>query len=570
MRPPCLTARTAAIAVALLLLASGASAAPAADAAAQRRAAAERLLKGDRKGALEAARAALGVDPNDVEAHVLYQDASRGEIAPAILLADYRARAAKSPGPESGFLVSRLLPPGEAEKVLRERLAADPKAYWAQVGLAAVLTRSGKGGDAEAAALAALALREGDADAAGRAGGQCAEAHRFPAAEACYRKAAAAAPKATEHRVGLAHALLRQGKLDEAKATADALVREAPQDRVVLGLAAAVFRERGALAEAEAAYQRLLAADPADMDALLHLSTTRARRVVLEAEAASKELKPEALDPALRDLRKVVKALPERADAQVALGFVAETASKADEALAAYREAARLDPLGPDAFSAAGGILLAKGLIDDGLKEYRKALDRDPKNAEALFGIGHAFDMQGKVKEATDAFQALLKAYPDHARGWHALGLDQDAAGRPAEAVASLKRAADLDPKVGAFLRDLGEIYFAQKKYDSGAAAHEAAVKIDPKDVAAWGGLARCRSQMKKWEEAAAAYEKCAELDAEEPDYRLALGIICQEYLKQYQKALDAYAKYLALGGDAPAVEKWVQDCQAEVAKTKK
>ncbi|MCK6482166.1 MAG: hypothetical protein L6R43_19065, partial [Planctomycetes bacterium] len=127
-------APSALLALSLLLPAAPAPAAPApaADPAAMD-AVRDLLRAGDRAKALEGARALLAADGAVVEAHVLYQDAARGQVPRPILIKEYESRMAKSPGGDSSFLLARLQSPVEAEKTLKEGLKGDAKSYWIQV-----------------------------------------------------------------------------------------------------------------------------------------------------------------------------------------------------------------------------------------------------------------------------------------------------------------------------------------------------------------------------------------------------------------------------------------------------
>jgi tetratricopeptide (TPR) repeat protein len=176
----------------------------------------EHLRKGDRVQALAAARVALTDAPDDVECNLLYQDAARGQLPVNMLQNEYKGRWEKAKGGDSACLYARLLAPAEGEKILNEALKADPKSYWGLVGLAEAQARIGRAPQAEASALAALELRPGNPSAATRAGDQCSAARRYPAAEACYRKAVEASPEDANARLGLGLALLRQGRADEA------------------------------------------------------------------------------------------------------------------------------------------------------------------------------------------------------------------------------------------------------------------------------------------------------------------------------------------------------------------
>jgi len=533
------------------------------------------LRAGNRAGALEGARAVVAAAPRDVEAHVLYQDAARGQVPVQALVTEYQGRSSREPGGDSAFLLSRLQPPAEAEKTLLAAQKAEPKSYWVQVGLSAALARQGKAPAAEAAALAALELRSGDARAAARAGAQCAEARRYRAAEECYRKAVAAAPGAPWAVLGHAHCLLRLKRLDEAGAALASLSPpggpggEKPDPSRLL-LSAALAAERKDAAGAEKTLVEVMRLSPGDMDAQVQLSLLRLRRIEGAAKEAGKKVGASEVASDLAALLKCALGLPERGDVRYALGYAREISGDSDGALAEYRQATNLDPLDGDSIAALGAVLLGKGLLDEAAREFTRALDRNPDDGVLLASLAYVFDQQGKSKEAQDAYQRLVKNEPENARAWHGLGLALCAAGKEKEALAPLQKAVDLAPAVPRFQRDLAEALFLGRNWSRAEDILAKVVVMDPKDDLGWDALGRARGQQRKYAEAVAAYEKVAELRDKDPDIRLLLGAYCHEFLKDYEKAISHYNKYLALGGDAADVEDWIAECQAEIDRKKK
>jgi tetratricopeptide (TPR) repeat protein len=551
-------------AAALLLAAPlGAAASPAPGADEIR----EHLRRGDRAKALEVARATLQAAPDDVEVHLLYQDASRGQLPGPQLTEEYRARREAQPGAEATFLWARTLPPAEAEKELRQASTKEPKSYWLHLGLASALARLGKGAAAEQSALAALELRPSDAAAALRAGDQCAAARRFSAAEACYRRSAEGGAAGPPARLGLAHALIRLGRLDDAAAVLAELRAGGPADPRVLLLDAALAAERGDAAGAEKALVQVTTVDPKDHDAAVQLALLRLRAADAAAAAAGKPVEKKAVAGEVAALEKAVAALPDRADVRYALGFAREITGDADAALEEYREATRLDPLDGASYAAVGALLVAKGALEDAAAEFQKSVDRDTDDPGALLQLAVVLDLQGRTKEATAAYQKVVKMQPGNARAHHALGLALEGAGRSQEALPAFVKAADLSPKTGRFQRDLGEAYHQRKAFDKAEAALVKAVEIDPKDDLAWMALGRTRTQTRKYEKGAEAYERAAELRPKDKELQILLGAYHHEFLKNHERAILHYNKYVQLGGESGDVEDWIAEAEAEVER---
>ena len=530
----------------------------------------EHLRKGDRSKALEAARAALSDSPDDVEANLLYQDAARGQLPVNMVQGEYKARWEKQKGGDSACLYARLLPPAEGEKLLADALKAEPKSYWALVAMAETQTRLGKVALAEASALGALEQRPGDADAATRAGDQCAAARRYASAEACFRKAVAAAPSSANARLGLGLALLRLGKADEALAAVQELRSVSKPDPRVLLFEAAVAAEKGSAADAEKLLTQVMTLSPGDVDAGLQLALLRLRRADAIPRPPGKGVDKRSVAADVAVLEKAAVTFPERAEFRYALGFAHEITGDLDGAIEDYREASRLDPLDGDVLTAIGAIFVSRGQMEEAGREFMNALDRNPEDGSAMFQLGFVLDQQGKPKESAAIYQKLVKLRPADARGWNALGCALGALNRPKEAVAPLQKAAELSPSTARYLRDLGEAQYENKGWTAAEASLLKATELDPKDDTAWTGLARVRTQLKKFAPAAEAYEKAAELRPKDADLQILLGAYYQELLKDPEKALVHYNKYLSLGGDAADVQEWMDEAQAEIDRKKK
>ncbi len=529
------------------------------------------LRRGDRARALEAARSARDAFPDDVESHLLFEDAARGQLPVAMLQTEYKARFDQKKTGDAAFLYGRLLAPADGERVLAEAVRSDPKGYWTQVGMAEVEARLGKAVPAETAALAALDLRPGDPGAAVRAGSQCALAHRYASAEACFRKALDTSPADGNARLGLAHAILRQGRAEEASTALQEIRGAGNPDPRVLLLDAAIAAEKGDLPGAEKALVQATTLHPDDLDAAMQLALLRLRRADAVPRPPGKAVDAKRVAEEVAQLQKGAAAFPDRAEFRYALGYAREITGDPDKAIEDYREASRLDPLDGDVITAIGAILVGKGQLEEAGKEFQHALDRNPDDTGSLFQLGYILDQQGKPKESVPLYQKLVKLLPADARGWHALGAALDCLpGRLREALAAFQKAVDLDPSKARNFRDLGEVQFELKGFQAAEKSLAKAAEMDPKDDLTWMGLARTRTQLQKYKEGADAYEKAAELRPKDKDVQILLGAYYHEYLKDYEKAILHYDKYIALGGDASDVSDWRDEAQAELDKKNK
>jgi tetratricopeptide (TPR) repeat protein len=132
----------------------------------------------------------------------------------------------------------------------------------------------------------------------------------------------------------------------------------------------------------------------------------------------------------------------------------------------------------------------------------------------------------GRVDEAERAYKSLAQANPDLG-GPHAnLGVIYRQSGKLNESASELEQAVKLNPRQPIFLNQLGVTYRQQGQFAKARDAYQRAIALDPGYAAA----------------------------------ALNLGILYDLYLGDTQRALEQYARYLALTPSDATVTKWVAD----------
>jgi Flp pilus assembly protein TadD len=162
----------------------------------------------------------------------------------------------------------------------------------------------------------------------------------------------------------------------------------------------------GQLTAAEAAYDRLLDADPRRVDARLGRAYVRAFQRDFEKAQA--------------DFREVLAADTSNVGALSGLGYALAWSGAYAEAEQQFRRALELAPGQPDAVKGLAYVALWRG---DGPEAARRfeAISRDaPPSAEVQVGLGQSLVATGRHREAREAFAralALEPGRPDALRG---------------------------------------------------------------------------------------------------------------------------------------------------------
>lgn len=156
---------------------------------------------------------------------------------------------------------------------------------------------------------------------------------------------------------------------------------------------------RGALAEAEECYRRVLAADPEKTEAL-HLLGLIAHAV--GNSTAAMEL-----------IEKAIARAPRHPVFHNNLGNALLSLRRPGEAVSAFMRALELRPDFAECHNNLGLALSAQGRIADALASYGRALELKPGFSEFLVNLGNAYTMLGDSAKSEEAYRAAIRADPD-------------------------------------------------------------------------------------------------------------------------------------------------------------
>jgi len=288
----------------------------------------------------------------------------------------------------------------------------------------------------------------------------------------------------------------------------------------------------GRLAEADALYRRVLAANPRHVDAL-HLAGVIAAQSGRHAEA-------EAL------IGRAVALSPDFALAHFNHGNALRVLGRHADALAAYQRAVRFNPRHAAAHNNLGAAQRAVGRSEAALGAYRQALALQPHYPEAHYNLGVALAELGRHDAALAAYRDAVAQQPDYADAFINQGLALQALKRHGEALGAFQRAVALRPQqadahvaLGAALQELG-------RHDDALAAYRHALELDPEAADAWVRLGVTLQALGQPEEAAAAYRSALARKPESVEALVSLAVALQE-LGEAAEAMASVERALAL-----------------------
>jgi tetratricopeptide (TPR) repeat protein len=367
---------------------------------------AHRARAGDQPGALEAAEAALVLDPKNVEARLrkaqILVDIGYHESAPESLEAGrmlVEGLLAEAPANGEALLLKAKIAVAKldaetAVEAVRAALDARPKWAEAHLTLASALTIRGDktGGRAEAARAVEL-------------DGSLIEARRLLAQlhaslgehEYAVEQGRIYLRRRSDHaetRLLVAESLVRIGRREEALEELEKIsaAGETPDLLFAKGrlhqLAGELEKAHALLSEANEARPQ----HPEILRALLHLD----RRMGRMAESVSRINAALAVAPDDPELQRL-KATLALAEGDGALAQVS------------LEKAIELDPSNLEAYQQLAALLQSSGRLDEALELYRTALKQRPDSAELHLFVGVLYEMSGKIGQAAAEYEKAVR-----------------------------------------------------------------------------------------------------------------------------------------------------------------
>ena len=300
---------------------------------------------------------------------------------------------------------------------------------------------------------------------------------------------------------------------------------------------AVAFHRAGNAAEAEAVYRRVLAAEPANYDALHLLGVLRVQlgdaeqAAQLFAEALA--VKPGAVATRLH-MAEVLSGLGRKADALQAC----------DIALAQDADIA-------EAHLLRANIMWDTGRAEEAAAGFDRAIALKPDHALALFNRAQFLQAVGREDEALADCERALALKPDIAEAHHMRGVILQEKKRHEDALASFDNAV-------AYLPDLVQSHHGRTgalaalgRFDEALASSDRALALDPTNAFAHNNRAAVLRQMNRFEEALDGFNRAIALDPGLADAYFNRGGPLYK-LGRLEEAYADSAKALALKPDYP------------------
>ncbi len=281
-------------------------------------------------------------------------------------------------------------------------------------------------------------------------------------------------------------------------ATATAVPQPKSFDAAALLAEAMAWHQAGRLADAERAYNQILAFEPAQCDCL-HLLGVILRQRGMPAQAVAQ------IDLSLARNSNNAAAWNNRGTALYELG-------RFDDAIASYDRALAIVPTFAFALSNRGAALFALKRFDEAVASYDRALIVQPDYIEALSNRGNALKELKRFDEALSSFDRALAVEPRYAEAHLNRGVVFQELDRLDEALASCDCALALRPDFVEALSNRGSVLHDLKRFDEALSSCDRALALRPQYADAHANRASALHALHRFEEALASYDRAAAL----------------------------------------------------------
>lgn len=177
--------------------------------------------------------------------------------------------------------------------------------------------------------------------------------------------------------------------------------------------------------------------------------------------------------------QRILAINPEQADALHFLGLIAYQAGNNRQAMQLIHQSIQLKP-SCEAYSNLGLTLQAQGEYPAAIDNYHHALALNPNHAQTHNNLGSLFKQQGKLSDAVEHYQQAIRLKPDFALAYANLGVALKNQGKLADALVSFQHALALNPDDASVYYNQGNVLRAQKKFSAAIAGYRRALQLEP------------------------------------------------------------------------------------------
>ena len=252
------------------------------------------------------------------------------------------------------------------------------------------------------------------------------------------------------------------------------------------------------------------------------------------------------IDGAKLLLQQALQLKPNYPEALNSLGNIYSQQGQLQQAIKCYESALKFQPNSPEDIFYNLGISLHKSAqITQAIQAYSQAIAINPAHTHAHFNLGNAYQELQQWHEASAAYLKAIQLDPKKPESHYNLGLSQQKSRHFHASIQAYKTALKLKPSYIEAHINLGNTYKETGDYNSAKQHYQAALKINPEHVGTLNNLGLIYCQEKDWNDALNTYKRALKLNPSSTETLNNIGITLahsgdhNNAIKEYQKALN-------------------------------
>ncbi len=382
---------------------------------------------------------------------------------------------------------------------------------------------------ARQSALVSALSNRGTTDAAlaaayGEMGKLLMAATHFDAAEACYLNAQTLTPSDARWPYYLGQIYRVRGPLPKAVAAFEQVLKLQPTDFAALIWLGEIHLADARTDEAAALFAKALAAQP--NSAAAHFGAGRTALARREYAAAARHLEAAlASEPRATGVHYPL-AMAYRGIGDVARAEAHLKVQGKDDPRPADPLMREIDDLiqTAEAYNVRGGQALDAGQWAQAAELFRKGLEIDPADVSLRHRLGTALAQMGDVAGAASQFDDVIRRSPTHTRAHFSLGVLLNDAGRYDEAIARFSSALQHEPGYVQARVQLAGALARTGRPGEAIDEYARAIAADPTLFEAVYGRGMAFVRLRRYREAREAFAEGTKRFADQPLFKLALA----------------------------------------------
>ena len=268
-----------------------------------------------------------------------------------------------------------------------------------------------------------------------------------------------------------AYQWMKEGKLDDAMAYYELLVKRLPQAATAHNLLARCYLRAGRPDDAFKEFAESFRLDPRSADALIEMADI-CLKAGKNAEAIAHYRAATTIEP--NDSRTFAK-----------LGHALVQANQADDAARAFEQAIALHTRLPEVFADLGSIRSQQGRADEAIAHLQHALSIKPDMPLAHFNLGTAYVTSNRLPQAIEEFRAAIRLDPRDGGALNGLAVALIQSGRVDEAKKTFQQAAEIPASAPSALMNLARLAEQEGNDAEAVKSYERALALHPPDLSA-------------------------------------------------------------------------------------